>query len=476
MAEKRFVPITRKVNTIILLSLIAGIGAVTFYFARSLSSTIDTKTEDNLSQQSEVLYSSIETIMLPGFADLAEGFVDDIATIDPDYEILLYRRTGVEAFVDNETISRVNERLGSEVFTPRRDVREPRRLDLDSNFRRATDLPARQVSFRHEFGGVSYIRLYKPLLNIPNCTRCHGSDHTVRGVIDIRNNISDAVRSQRNAGVISAGLFFSLVVVLGLLLTVYLRRTVIAPVQRIGEVCSGVTTGDFTRRVTATSNDEIGRLGSTVNTMVEGLYERYELSKFVSSSTLRSLGQETRGQSARLTLLFSDIRGFTAFAESQDPRDVVSHLNSVLNFQTEIIHDFGGDVDKYVGDEIVAIFSDDEQEICACRAALAIQAELRENSAVRYGGLNVGIGINTGSVILGMIGSQSRADFTVIGDNVNTASRLCSAARPLEIVVSTTVFDAVSHEFGALGPYRLRVKGKVRDLRVYKLKSPGVEE
>lgn len=473
MREKRFIPITRKVNTIILASLVIGVGGVTYYFAQTLATTIEGNTEANLDQQSDVLYSAIETIMLPGYADIAEGFFQDITTIDPDYDIVLYRRDGVEAFVDNQTIDEVNENLGTEFFSPREDTREPRRLELDASFRQATNLPARQVSFRQDQGGIAYIRLYKPLLNIPNCTACHGSDHTVRGVVDIRNNVTDAVMSQRNAGITAAGAFFGLVVVLGLILTLYLRRTVIAPVQFIGTVCSNVTKGDFSGRVAYESNDEIGELGNTVNTMVEGLYERYELSKFVSSSTLRSLRQDSGGQTATLTLLFSDIRGFTAYTESHDAEVVVSHLNSVLNFQTEIIHEYGGDVDKYVGDEIVAVFSDDDQALKACRAALAIQRELHEKSESHYGGLRVGIGINTGSVILGMIGSQTRADFTVIGDNVNTASRLCSAAKPFEVILSESAYRPVKDRAQSTGPYRLRVKGKSDELRVFKLTGMG---
>lgn len=471
MRDTRFIPITRKVNTIILASLVVGVGLVTYYFAQSLSTTIDRNAESNLDQQSDVLYSAIETIMLPGYADIADGFFRDITTIDPDYDIVLYRRDGTEAFVDNDTIDEVNANLGVRRFEPRENPREPRRLELDANFRRATNLPARQVSFRQDAGGVAYIRLYKPLLNIPNCTMCHGSDHTVRGIVDIRNNITAAMVDQRNAGITAAGAFFVLVVGLSLLLTLYLRRAVISPIRLIGAVCSNVTDGDFSSRVEYESNDEIGELGNTVNTMVDGLYERYELSKFVSSSTLRSLRQDSRGQTATLTLLFSDIRGFTSYTESHDAEDVVRHLNAVLNFQTGIIHQYGGDVDKYVGDEIVAVFPDEDQAERACRAALAIQAELTEKSASHYGGLTVGIGVNTGTVILGMIGSETRADFTVIGDNVNTASRLCSAARPYEIIVSDSAYLKIANSVDTTGPYRLRVKGKAQELRVYKLKS-----
>ena len=139
--------------------------------------------------------------------------------------------------------------------------------------------------------------------------------------------------------------------------------------------------------------------------MIQGLYERFELSKFVSSSTIESIKSKEKGAKDSITLFFSDIRSFTAYSEKHSPEEVVEYLNKVLSFQTEIIQNNGGDVYKYVGDE---------KEINACKSALEIQKEMAVNSSALYDGLSVGIGINTGEVILGMIGSESRADFTLL--------------------------------------------------------------
>jgi adenylate cyclase len=87
----------------------------------------------------------------------------------------------------------------------------------------------------------------------------------------------------------------------------------------------------------------------------------------------------------------------------------------------------------------------------------------------RYNGLTVGIGINTGEVILGMVGSQKRADFTVIGDHVNTASRLCGRAKPGMILISESVYQRIQDRARVKGPYRLKVKGKEKFLSVYQL-------
>ena len=90
--------------------------------------------------------------------------------------------------------------------------------------------------------------------------------------------------------------------------------------------------------------------------MVDGLYERFELSKFVSSATIQSIKHSNKGTKTEIAIFFSDIRGFTAFSEKLSPEAVVTHLNKILNVQTEIIQRYGGDIDKYVGDEIVALF------------------------------------------------------------------------------------------------------------------------
>ena len=102
-------------------------------------------------------------------------------------------------------------------------------------------------------------------------------------------------------------------------------------------------------------------------------------------------------------------------------------------------------------------------------------AERMMNSEAEYGGLEVGFGINAGEVILGMIGSDQRADYTVIGDNVNIASRLCDVAKPLQIVISNAVYEKVAAHVEVDGPYKLKVKGKKQFIKVYTLLSMNEE-
>ncbi len=462
---RRFTSITQKVTAIILVSLVLGIGIVVFYFAYSQNSTLYLSTQNNLFQQADVLHESIKNAMLPGEAPLVVSLFNDIQNANPMYHINLYRRNGKLAFSDNSTIDEVNARIEMQRFMPKNVMLKGETLNLnDPNF--ATPLRTGETTFyQHQQDAKSYLTIYKPLLNLPKCTGCHGSDHTVRGVISIQTDMTPIFAQAKNNIVFAVLFFVAIVFVLFLILSLFLKRTVISPIQSIGFVTDQVTKGNFQEKVTVKTHDEIGDLGRKINTMVDGLYERFALSKYVSSSTIESIRNSEKGAKKTIALFFSDIRGFTSFSEKLQPEAIVESLNKILNVQTEIIHRHGGDIDKYVGDEIVALFSGPEKEQHACRAALEIQTYilLYRDELAR---LNVGIGINTGEVVLGRIGSEVRADFTVIGDHVNFASRLCSEAKADTVIISDSTYQKIREQAEVSGPQEIKVKGKEKSQEV----------
>ena len=253
-----------------------------------------------------------------------------------------------------------------------------------------------------------------------------------------------------------------------------LRSVVVEPVRAIGRLCEAVTGGDFSGRVDDRRGDEIGSLASTVNAMVNGLRERYELTKYVSTGTIGALASGQEPRRVERTLLFTDVRGFTAYTERHGAEAILAVLNRLLERQAEIVAAHGGDVDKFVGDAVVAIFSGDDAPARACDAALAIRGEVRRASG-RYDSLSVGAGIATGNVVQGMVGSSVRADFTVLGDAVNVASRLCSIAKPGQVLVCDCTRDRLvggPHSFD--GPYKARLKGKAQPQVLYVLSGNAV--
>ena len=168
---------------------------------------------------------------------------------------------------------------------------------------------------------------------------------------------------------------------------------------------------------------------------------RRELERFVSRSTIHATRQSLANTSLKdtsigsrkieCTLLMSDIRNFTAYSEETPPEEVVEFLNQVMSVQVAAISHYGGDVDKMIGDAILARFDGPDRERRAIDAAQKLLRDLAEKDFPR----GVGVGIFSGPVISGAIGPADRQDFTVIGDSVNVAARLCSAARAGELVV-----------------------------------------
>jgi adenylate cyclase len=168
--------------------------------------------------------------------------------------------------------------------------------------------------------------------------------------------------------------------------------------------------------------------------MINGLKERIQLQKYVGKHTLENVAHESQG-SQKITgaVMFSDIRGFTSFSQDKDPTIVVNMLNEWLGFQTEIIMQFGGYIDKFVGDEVFAIFrGPDALDRCiSCAQEIQNHWKLLENKK----DLGLGIGINYGSMIMGDIGNDKRKDYTVIGAVVNMAARLCNHAQKGQVLV-----------------------------------------
>jgi len=270
---------------------------------------------------------------------------------------------------------------------------------------------------------------------------------------------------------IGAGFFVAMVA--AIVFSLRLTR----PILKIGEAAERVGQGDFGHRIEGVrARDEIGDLADRMNVMIGELSERFSLMKFVSQGTIsaiqaaREQGIERGGERRPVTMLFSDIRGYTAFSEKVDPETVVEMLNIYLDTQAEIVLRHGGDIDKFIGDEVVAQFQGDEMERRAIACGIEIQEAMRGLLEKHpEWDLHVGIGVNAGEVVVGAMGSRDRMDFTVLGDAVNLAARLCSAA-PADMVLTTAdvrarVGDAPGIAFDELEP--IQVKGKRDPIAVY---------
>jgi adenylate cyclase len=184
---------------------------------------------------------------------------------------------------------------------------------------------------------------------------------------------------------------------------------------------------------------------------------------------------EKGGALSEVTLLFSDIRGFTSMSESAAPQDIVRMLNEYFELMVDVIFKYQGTLDKFVGDEIIALFGApvamENAESKAVQCALDMMQVLSEFNRVRVSEgqheIKIGIGINTGMVVTGAIGSSRALQYTAIGDAMNTTARLCSVAQPGQIILSEATFKKVQGEIAAVPLPDVRVKGKTDELRIY---------
>jgi len=228
---------------------------------------------------------------------------------------------------------------------------------------------------------------------------------------------------------------------------------------------------------------------------IEKLRTRRTLERYVSKNLVKevlenpdSYYSSLRGARVPVSILFSDLIGFTTLSEKADPEALVAQLNEYLTRMTSVVFSNGGTLDKFIGDAIMAVWGNvrsfgvtQDAKNCA-RAALAMRLELRQlNEKWREEGrmgLGMGIGINQGEVIVGNIGSQERMDPTVIGDSVNLASRLEGLTRiyGVDILIGATVAELVRDEFHLRSVARVQVKGKSKPVDVFTFVGARNEE
>jgi adenylate cyclase len=212
---------------------------------------------------------------------------------------------------------------------------------------------------------------------------------------------------------------------------------------------------------------------------IKGAFSHYVSSTVVQEMLKSPEKLRLGGEERDLSVLFSDIRGFTSISEDLSPEELVHLLNEYLTVMTDIILKYDGTLDKYMGDAIMAIYGaplkQPDHPFRACRSALEMMAGLKKlNEKWREEGekpLDVGIGINTGNMVVGNMGSELRFDYTVMGDAVNLASRLEDANKTYKtnVLISETTYEQVKGEFVCMELDKVRVKGKTKPVRIYEL-------
>ena len=273
-----------------------------------------------------------------------------------------------------------------------------------------------------------------------------------------------------------------------IIITLFLADFIAAPIiqlcvniRKTTNILSGIFSGNAKIEASKlvfednlNTRDEIKTLSQEIKNIIT-LVRR--ILPYLSLHTLQSAEKDTeaKGITRNLCFLFTDIRGFTKLCEKLPAREVIMILNRYLNIETKIIFDNGGDVDKYVGDEVMAFFSGPQKEINACKAAMEIREALyhEQQAAMKVGRetISLGIGINTGYVIFGPVGSKTRKDFTSIGDTVNLAARLESANKEYgsKTIISESVYKNLNDSFICRELDYITVQGKTEVVRIFEV-------
>jgi class 3 adenylate cyclase len=284
--------------------------------------------------------------------------------------------------------------------------------------------------------------------------------------------------------------------IVGISFAIIVTRILMRAVQNLVNGTEAVERGDLDTNVEVLSQDEVGRLTGSFNHMVGELrlkerikdtFGKYMDPRIVTSLLDNPELSEPRGDRHEMTVLFIDLKGFTSISEALEPFDLVLMVNNFFSHMTDAISDNNGVVDKFMGDAVMAYWgppfnSSEEHATLACKAALsALQHldEFREDVREKLGAkaddleIDLRIGISTGDMIIGTIGSRVSMNFTVIGDPVNLGARLEGAnkAYGTHILISERTHEMAHKSIRCREMDLIRVKGKSNPTRIYEVNN-----
>jgi|GEM_PF-2159535 len=368
--------------------------------------------------------------------------------------------------VDDSMLATAAVMLQATPYTgDRYQVPEPNRAPMLRTLREKR--ASRTALYADDHG--AWISAFAPILD---------SNGNVTGVLEADYEVSTLQAALRDEflAIVAISSIAVLLAVLGSLL--FARRLETA-LQQIREGAVAIEQERYGHRIQLQSRDELQLVAAQFNRMAEVLSERFEMLKFLPRHTQEAVHRRAGGGEAPETerleaaIFFSDIRGYTEMSEGLSDERVVEMLNLYLRRQAEILGEHGGIIDKFIGDAVLAVFRGEDKDEQAVAAGLQIQSEIAQMNAegVFERPVRVGIGIASGSVVLGEIGSEDRRERTLIGSVVNLASRLCSEAGEGEVVVS----DALRTSLGARAVVKsaetVSLKGFAAEHRCYRMQA-----
>ncbi|RLC01902.1 MAG: hypothetical protein DRH90_15180 [Deltaproteobacteria bacterium] len=283
--------------------------------------------------------------------------------------------------------------------------------------------------------------------------------------------------------------FGTALVVLLIVLLVLMLRKITFPLLMLTRSAVRIShNGSYQDPLDVNSRDEVGKLTRAFNSMMEGLRQRdfirETFGRYVTKEVVEQLletpdGLKLGGESREVTIMLSDLRGFTPLTEHLEPDQVVNLLNRYFGEMESIISVHQGTINEFLGDAILTFFgapvhhADHAQKAVSC--AVAMQLAMRDfntrNEAIGLSPLSMGIGINTGNVIVGNIGSQNRAKYGVVGHTINLTSRVEGSAMGGQVLITESTFEKIRLNIETRGTRTINLKGVDQGVTIYDVKA-----
>lgn len=275
------------------------------------------------------------------------------------------------------------------------------------------------------------------------------------------------------------------IILLGSAVAVWIGFHFSRPISNLVMATGEIASGNYQHKIILARNDELGNLATAFNRMGDELWKnslmQKSFGKYIGSEVLEMIlanpeNNWLKGHRNEATIVFTDIRGFSSYSKLKEPEEIVESLNEYFEIATQAIQDHGGYVDKFIGDAVLGVFGvpvyhKDHVER-GVRAASDMQ-KMFMNKATNGNSLlqSVGIGIHTGVVVSGNIGSQDKMEYTVIGDTVNLAAHLNRIAKPGEIIITKSVYENIEDRITVEPLPPKHIKGKTKPVETFKLLS-----
>ncbi|MBF0350762.1 MAG: HAMP domain-containing protein [SAR324 cluster bacterium] len=384
-------------------------------------------------------------------------------------------------------IANSQSKLATSVITPEGRRMEELPVEISQNI--SGDLPGQieQISlFDH-----SYMVLFAPIYDPRSIAQG-------QMIALMQRDLIESTTEQ----ILNVLVFVALATVLGcVILGTFVAYGMTKPLQRLMEAMHRIAEGDLDQTIKVSSRDEIGELTQaaqwmqdelrTIQDLVDKMLQTFQL--FVPTQFLRHIAHDGienvklgNAQQETVSVLFSDIRGFTTISESMSPQQLLDFLNLLFRQVGKAIEQYGF-IDKFIGDAVMAVFEGEAEDYSgaqnAVTTALIMQTALQKFRNENHSPVEIGIGINTGPVVIGTVGTSSRMDSTVLGDTVNLASRMEGLTKNYggSLLISENTFKQLpnTHCFQIRAVDKVRVKGKKEPITVYEVfdnDSPPVLE